>query len=186
MVMTLRECHEGMKDLARHLMAELGALTPMIVGFEKYTDRRWVFAVSVASPEERRMSIDETRDRLAEHNCDRYSMIDTDRLIAALPELLVLGVLSTGVAYALQAVAQQFTSASEAAVLTSAESVFGALGGMLLLAERPTLATALGASLIALAILAVQYRVSLLAATSRVQRALRSTGLDPSSASSLP
>ena len=61
-----------------------------------------------------------------------------------------------------------------------------ALGGMLLLAERPTLATALGASLIALAILAVQYRVSLLAATSRVQRALRSTGLDPSSASSLP
>ena len=110
MVMTLRECHEGMKDLARHLMAELGALTPMIVGFEKYTDRRWVFAVSVASPEERRMSIDETRDRLAEHNCDRYSMIDTDRLIAALPELLVLGVLSTGVAYALQAVAQQFTS----------------------------------------------------------------------------
>ena len=128
MVMTLRECHEGMKDLARHLMAELGALTPMIVGFENYTDRRWVFAVSVASPEERRMSIDETRDRLAEHNCDRCSMIDTDRLIAALPELLVLGVLSTGVAYALQAVAQQFTSASEAAVLTSAESVFGALG----------------------------------------------------------
>ena len=126
MVMTLRECHEGMKDLARHLMAELGALTPMIVGFEKYTDRRWVFAVSVASPEERRMSIDETRDRLAEHNCDRYSMIDADRLIAALPELLVLGVLSTGVAYALQAVAQQFTSASEAAVLASAESVFGA------------------------------------------------------------
>ena len=71
------------------------------------------------------MSIDETRDRLAEHNCDRYSMIDADRLVAALPELLVLGVLSTGVAYALQAVAQQFTSASEAAVLASAESVFG-------------------------------------------------------------
>ena len=36
------------------------------------------------------------------------------------------------------------------------------------------LATALGASLIVLAILAIQYRVSLLAATSRLQRAMRS------------
>jgi threonine/homoserine efflux transporter RhtA len=78
--------------------------------------------------------------------------------------LLVLGVLSTGVAYALQAVAQQFTSASEAAVLTSAESVFGALGGMFLLAERPTLTTALGAGLIVLAILVIQFGASLLAA----------------------
>jgi drug/metabolite transporter (DMT)-like permease len=97
--------------------------------------------------------------------------IDLDRLIAALPELLVLGVFSTGVAYALQAVAQQFTSANEAAVLTSAESVFGALGGALLLAERPTLAAAVGAALIVLAILAIQLGATLLAPSLRVQRA---------------
>jgi hypothetical protein len=84
MVMTLRECHEGMKDLARQLLAEL---TPMIVGFEKYTDRRWVFAVSVGSPEARRMSIDETRDRLAEHNCDRYSMI-AEAWLSKMPDAL--------------------------------------------------------------------------------------------------
>jgi hypothetical protein len=75
MVMTLRQCHDVMKDQACSLLAELGSLPLVIVGFEKYTDRRWVFAVSVASPAERRMSADETRDRLAEHNCDRYSMI---------------------------------------------------------------------------------------------------------------
>jgi drug/metabolite transporter (DMT)-like permease len=98
--------------------------------------------------------------------------IDVDRLIAALPELLVLGVLSTGVAYALQAVAQQYTSASEAAILTSAESVFGALGGMVLLAERPTLAATLGAGLIVIAILAIQFGASLPAARLRVERAV--------------
>ena len=75
MVMTLRECHEAMKNQARALLAEHGSLPPMVVGFETYTDRRWAFAVSVASPEERRLSVAETRDRLAEHNCDRYSMI---------------------------------------------------------------------------------------------------------------
>jgi drug/metabolite transporter (DMT)-like permease len=89
------------------------------------------------------------------------------RLVAAFPELLMLGVLSTGVAYALQAVAQQFTSASEAAILTSAESVFGALGGILLLAERPSPAAALGAVLILLAILAIQFQASPLAARLR-------------------
>jgi len=98
--------------------------------------------------------------------------IGVDRLIAALPELLALGVLSTGVAYALQAIAQQFTSPSDAAVLTSAESVFGALGGMFLLAERPTLATALGAALIVLAILAIQLGASLPATRPRVARAV--------------
>jgi drug/metabolite transporter (DMT)-like permease len=95
--------------------------------------------------------------------------IGVDRLTAALPDLLVVGVLSTGVAFALQAVAQQFTSANEAAILTSAESVFGALGGMILLGERPTLAGGLGAGLIALAILAIQFNPSLPAASLRLR-----------------
>lgn len=82
--------------------------------------------------------------------------ISPARLVAALPELLILGVFATGLAFGLQAVAQQFTSASTAAILTSAESVFGAIGGALMLGERLSTATALGATLVGLAILAAQ------------------------------
>jgi drug/metabolite transporter (DMT)-like permease len=98
--------------------------------------------------------------------------IDADRLAGALPELLVLGVFSTGLAFTLQAVAQRFTSASEAAILTSAESVFGAIGGMVLLAERPSLAAGLGAGLIVLAILTVQLGTSSAPARPRLLQAM--------------
>ena len=77
-------------------------------------------------------------------------------LSGAAPELLVLGVLSTGAAFTLQAMAQRSTPATDAALVMSAESVFGAFAAALALEERLTLVAGLGAALISAAILLVQ------------------------------
>ena len=78
------------------------------------------------------------------------------RLAGAAPELLVLGVLSTGTAFTLQAVAQRSTTATEAAVIMSAESVFGAIAAATILRETMSLPDVLGATLILAAILLIQ------------------------------
>ena len=56
-------------------------------------------------------------------------------LDAAVP-ILYGGILSVGVAYTLQVVAQQHAPPSHAAILLSLESVFAALGGAVILGER--------------------------------------------------
>ena len=66
----------------------------------------------------------------------------------AIPDLLVLGVLSTGVGYVLQAVAQAKVSASVSAVVLSMEAIFGAIGAIIFLGESFTTLTFLGAALI--------------------------------------
>ncbi len=71
-------------------------------------------------------------------------------------EIAYAGLLSTAVAYTLQAVAQQYVPAANAAVVLSAESLFAALGGALLLAERLTPVGYAGAALIFVAILVVE------------------------------
>jgi drug/metabolite transporter (DMT)-like permease len=71
---------------------------------------------------------------------------------AALPEFLLLGVFSTAAAFVLQTHAQRFLNASTAAVLVSAESLFGALGAFVLLGERTPAMGLFGAALITLAI----------------------------------
>ncbi|MCV3209432.1 DMT family transporter [Mesorhizobium sp. YC-39] len=71
----------------------------------------------------------------------------------AWPQLLVLGVFSTAVCFGIQTVAQRFTSASHAAVIVSAESVFGALGAALFLGERISSIGVLGATIMLGAIL---------------------------------
>lgn len=68
-------------------------------------------------------------------------------------ELVVLGLFSTGAAFALQTHAQQFVSSSTAAVLVSAESLFGAAGGYLLLGERTPVYGVFGAALILVGII---------------------------------
>ncbi|AZV22047.1 MULTISPECIES: DMT family transporter [unclassified Mesorhizobium] len=74
---------------------------------------------------------------------------------AAGPELAILGVFSTAIAFGIQTVALRFTPASHAAVIVSAESVFGALGAAIFLGERSSSASALGAAIILGAILSV-------------------------------
>lgn len=71
-------------------------------------------------------------------------------------ELLYAGVLSTAVAFTLQAIAQQYVPAANAAIVLSAESLFAALGGAVILGERLPAIGYLGAALIFTAIVMVE------------------------------
>jgi drug/metabolite transporter (DMT)-like permease len=80
----------------------------------------------------------------------------------AMPEALYLGLFSTAAAFALMAAAQTRVSASTAAILVSAESLFGGAAGILFLGERPTVAALTGAGLILIAILIMALRPELI------------------------
>lgn len=82
--------------------------------------------------------------------------VGLDQITLVLPDLLYLGIFATGFAYGLQAIAQQRVSANVAAVLTSAESVFGAGAAALLLGEQIKGPMVLGGILILVAIVLVQ------------------------------
>ena len=71
-------------------------------------------------------------------------------------EIAYAGILSTAVAFTLQAIGQQHVPTANAAIILSAESLFAAIGGALLLGERlPPIGYA-GAALIFVAVLAVE------------------------------
>lgn len=74
--------------------------------------------------------------------------ISSAGLLSALPELLMLGIVSTGIGYLLQAIAQTHTSASEAGVIVSAEAIFGAACAFILLGETLDYEGLFGATLI--------------------------------------
>ena len=71
-------------------------------------------------------------------------------------ELFYTAVISGGLAFTLQVVAQRWTKAADAAILLSSEALFGALFGALLLGERLGPSGIAGCVLILAAILAVQ------------------------------
>lgn len=71
-------------------------------------------------------------------------------------ELFYTGVIDGGIAFGIQAVAQRWTRASDAAVLLSSEALFAALFGALLLGERLSPIAMAGCGLMLLAILMVQ------------------------------
>ncbi|MBU4527203.1 MAG: DMT family transporter [Hoeflea sp.] len=74
-------------------------------------------------------------------------------LTGALPEILYAGVVATGLAFTLQVIGQRYTTAPQAAIFLSTESLFAALFAVLLLGEQvPALGYA-GGLLIFLAIL---------------------------------
>jgi drug/metabolite transporter (DMT)-like permease len=85
-----------------------------------------------------------------------FEHINLDAIVRVLPELVLLGMLSTGVAYLLEAVAQQYTSASEAAIIVSAEAVFGAMGAYLIFGETLGFIGVIGAAMIMLSIVIVE------------------------------
>lgn len=77
-------------------------------------------------------------------------------LQGALLPILYAGVMSGGIAYTLQNIAQQYTPASDAAIILSGESVFAALSGAWLLGERLTPTQYAGCALIAIAIVVTE------------------------------
>jgi drug/metabolite transporter (DMT)-like permease len=68
-------------------------------------------------------------------------------ILAASGPILYGGILSVGIAYTLQVVAQRSAPPAHAAILLSLESVFAALGGSILLGERLGARGALGCAL---------------------------------------
>lgn len=85
-----------------------------------------------------------------------YENVSLQALKAAAPELAMLGVISTGLAYTVQAAAQRYTSPSHAAIIMAAESIFGAAAASMFLGEQMGLARGFGATLILASIVLVQ------------------------------
>lgn len=77
-------------------------------------------------------------------------------LVAALPEILYGGLLSVGVAYTLQVIAQRHTRPADAAILLSSEILFAAIAGALYLGERLSAIQLVGGLLIFACIVAIQ------------------------------
>jgi drug/metabolite transporter (DMT)-like permease len=74
----------------------------------------------------------------------------------ALFGILYAGLLSTGIGFTLQVVAQRFTHEADAAIILSSETVFAACAGFLFLGERLSLSQIAGAALIFAGIITVQ------------------------------
>ena len=70
--------------------------------------------------------------------------------------ILYTGILSVGIAFTLQVVAQRYTPATDTAIIISSETVFAALAGFIFLHERLNHLQVMGAAMILLSILAVQ------------------------------
>ncbi|OSQ38842.1 DMT family transporter [Thalassospira mesophila] len=71
-------------------------------------------------------------------------------------EILYAGIMSAGVAFTLQCVAQNYTEAADAAIIMSAEAVFAAIAGAIFLGERLLPMEYAGCGLILAAIIGVQ------------------------------
>lgn len=85
-----------------------------------------------------------------------FEPVSLDGVIQALPEILYAGVFSSGVAFILQVIGQRWTTAPQAAIFLSSESLFGALFGAILLGERIGLMGYVGCGMIFVAMIIVE------------------------------
>lgn len=90
-----------------------------------------------------------------------WETLTVEAVVAAKWAILYGGLISGGIAYTLQAVAQQYTPPSDAAIIMSAESLFAAAAGVLLLGEGFTGAKIAGCALILLAIFCAEAKAVL-------------------------
>ena len=81
---------------------------------------------------------------------------DMDKLVSALIPILYCGIVSGGIGYTLQIVAQKYTDATVAALLMSMESVFAVIAGALLLHEKMSFRELSGCIIMMAAIVLVQ------------------------------
>lgn len=77
-------------------------------------------------------------------------------VIAAGPEILYAGILSSGVAFTLQAVAQRHTPQADAAIIMSGEILFAAIAGALIQGDRLTSMGYVGCAIMFLCIVSVE------------------------------
>ncbi|BAL23921.1 DMT family transporter [Azoarcus sp. KH32C] len=83
-------------------------------------------------------------------------VVSTDALVRALPSITYAGVLSVGLGFTLQVVAQRHTQAADAAILLSCETLFAALAGRVVLGESMSVEQMAGGALIFACVMAVQ------------------------------
>jgi drug/metabolite transporter (DMT)-like permease len=96
-----------------------------------------------------------------------WGTLSASAAVAAGPELLMLGVGSTALAFGFQTIAQRYTPASHAAVIVSAEGVFGAAAASVFLGERISFLALLGAALMLAAIVHLAFGSAARDATDR-------------------
>ena len=85
-----------------------------------------------------------------------FDKIQVGNILAASPQILYLGIMSSGVAYTLQIVGQKFAEPTVASITMILESVFAALGGWLISGNGLTIRELLGCGLVFVAILVAQ------------------------------
>ena len=83
-------------------------------------------------------------------------VISAEGLARALPSIAYAGVLSVGLGFTLQVVAQRHTQAADAAILLSCETIFAALAGRVVLGESLSTQQMMGGALIFACVMAVQ------------------------------
>lgn len=81
-----------------------------------------------------------------------------DKIVSAAIPILYCGIVSSGIGYTLQIIAQKFTDPTIASLLMSLESVFAVIAGAILLGERMSLREFLGCVIMFAAIVLVQLR----------------------------
>ena len=77
-------------------------------------------------------------------------------VISAWPEILFAGVMSTGLGFTLQLIAQQHCSNAAAAIILSLEGVFAAAAGWIILGQSMMVSAMIGAGFIFIAVLIVE------------------------------
>ena len=80
----------------------------------------------------------------------------TDAMADAIPEILYLGICSSGIAYTLQIIGQKNTAPAVASIILSLESVFGALFSAIVLYERMSVKEYIGCTAVLLAVVISQ------------------------------
>ena len=89
-----------------------------------------------------------------------FEVITLQKIYNALIPILYGGLISVGVAYTLQVVAQQYAPPSHAAIILSLESVFGLLGGWMILGEIISMRGLIGCSLMLMGMILSQLSIS--------------------------
>jgi drug/metabolite transporter (DMT)-like permease len=79
-----------------------------------------------------------------------------DKIISAAVPILYCGIISGGVGYTLQIVAQRFTDPTVASLLMSLESVFAVIAGAVFLNEQMSVRELIGCAVMFAAIILVQ------------------------------
>lgn len=88
-----------------------------------------------------------------------YEGINLQDILAVINELLALGVLCSGVAFTLQIIGQREVEAHTASLILSLESLFGAIGGVIILKETLTTKELLGMIILFIGVIISQKKV---------------------------